>query len=202
MHNYSAKPNGRREGVGSAGVTASEGESEIMEAAEHYARNDVPIFPVWNPTENGGCACLAGLDCSRPAKHPIGFLAPHGLQDATTDLDQIQEWWGQYPEANIGMPTGAWTGVVVLEVDSEKGGIDSLRALIQRYGVLPWTRVVHIEGGALHFYFEHRGTYTRDSAGKMGPGLEFHGDGGYVLLPPSVHAKSRTYARQGAWYGE
>jgi hypothetical protein len=110
MHNYSAKPSGERDGIGPTGTTASEGELEMMEAAVHYARYAIPIFPVWNPTEHGGCACPKGIDCSQPAKHPIGFLAPHGLQDATTDLDQIQEWWEQYPEANIGMPTGAWTG--------------------------------------------------------------------------------------------
>jgi hypothetical protein len=174
---------------------------ELGEAAVHYARNDIPIFPVWNPTENGGCACSEGLDCSRAAKHPIGFLVPQGLRDASTDPDQIREWWGQYPEANIGMPTGAWTGVVVLDVDSEKGGFESFLALVRRHGVLPWTRVLHT-GGGLALYFEHPGIHTRSSVGKMGPGLDFHGDGGSVLLPPSVHAKSRTYAWQGVWDSE
>jgi putative DNA primase/helicase len=174
-----------------------------MEAALMYAGNEVPIFPVWNPTENGGCACPKGLDCPSAAKHPLEFLVPHGMRDATTDPDRVREWWNSYPEANIGMPTGAWSGIVVLEVDLDKGGLESFSALVRRYGVLPWTRVVHAGGSGLHFYFEHRGTYARDSAGKMGPGLEFHGDdGGYVLLPPSVYAKSRTYLRQGAWYGE
>jgi putative DNA primase/helicase len=202
MHNYSAKPNGERGGSGPAGVAALEGESEMMEAAVHYARNDIPIFPVWNPTENGGCACPKGLDCSQPAKHPIGPLVPHGLQDATTDPEQVRQWWTRYPAANIGMPTGAWTGAVVLDVDPDKGGFDSLLALVRRYGVLPKTRVVHTGGDGLHFYFEHPGIYTRNSAGKLGPGLDLRGDGGYVLLPPSVHAKNRTYAWQGAWDGE
>jgi putative DNA primase/helicase len=175
---------------------------ELGEAALHYARNDLPIFPIWNPTENGGCACPHDLFCRNAAKHPIEPLVPHGLQDATTDPDRIREWWGQYPEANIGMPTGAWTGVVVLELDPEKGGFESFSALVRRYGVLPQTGVVHTGGGGLHFYFEHRGTYARDSTGKMGRGLEFHGDGCHVLLPPSVYAKSRTYARQGVWDSE
>lgn len=201
MHNYNAKPDGVREGADLTEISTSDGDSEMMEAALHYARNDIPIFPAWNPTENGGCACPKGLDCSRPAKHPIGLLVPQGLRDATTDPDQIREWWGQYPEANIGMPTGKWTGIVVLDVDPEKGGFESLLALARRYGVLPWTRVAHT-GGGLALYFEHPGIHTRSSVGKMGPGLDFHGDGGSVLLPPSVHAKSRTYARQGAWYGE
>jgi hypothetical protein len=99
------------------------------------------------------------------------------------------------------MPTGEWTGVVVLDVDIEKGGFDSLQALIRRHGVLPWTRVVHT-GDGLAFYFAHPGIYTRSSVGKMGPGLDFHGDGGSVLLPPSVHAKNRTYAWQGVWDSE
>jgi putative DNA primase/helicase len=202
MHNYNAKPDGVREGADLTDISTSDGDSEMMEAALHYAHNDIPIFPVWNPTENGGCACPKGLDCSRPAKHPIGFLAPHGLHDATPDPDQIREWWGQYPMANIGMPTGKWTGVVVLDVDPEKGGFDSLQALIRRHGVLPWTRVAHTGGGGLHFYFEHPGIYTRSSAGKIGRGLDFRGDGGYVLLPPSVHAKNRTYAWQETWDGE
>lgn len=180
----------------------SEGRVTLMEAAQMYAGNEVPVFPVWNPPENGGCACPKGQECSRPAKHPLEILVPHGLRDATTDSDRVREWWTLYPEANIGMPTGAWSGIVVLDVDLEKGGLESFSALVRRYGVLPETSVVHTRGGGLHFYFEHRGTYARDSAGKMGPGLDFHGDGGYVLLPPSVYATSRAYARQGAWYGE
>jgi hypothetical protein len=148
LDNYSAKPDGAREGSGPTDVSTSEGGVTLMEAALLYAGNDVPVFPLWNPTENGGCSCPKGLDCSRPAKHPVGPLVPHGLHDATTDPDQIREWWGQYPEANIGMPTGKWTGVVVLDVDPEKGGFESFLALVRRYGILPKSRVVHT--GHLH----------------------------------------------------
>jgi Bifunctional DNA primase/polymerase, N-terminal len=201
MHQYNAKPDGEHDGTNLKGEAASKVESEMMAAALLYAQNDVPIFPVWNPTENGGCACPIGLDCPAPAKHSIEPLVPQGLRDATTDPDQIREWWTSYPGANIGMPTGKWSGVVVLEVDIEKGGLESLLALVRRHGVLPWTRVVHTEGGLLQLYFEHPGIHKRSSAGTMGPGLDFHGDGGSVLLPPSVHAKNKAYAWQGHWNG-
>ena len=91
------------------------------------------------------------------------------------------------------MPTGAWSGAVVLDVDPEKGGFESLLALVRRHGALPETRVVHTGGDGLHLYFEHPGKYTRNSVGKLGPGLDLLADGGFVLLPPSVHAKSGTY---------
>jgi hypothetical protein len=201
MHYYSAKPDGEREGAGPTDVSTSEGGVTLMEAALHYAGNEVPIFPVWNPTEKGGCACPKGPDCQNAAKHPIGFLAPQGLRDASTDPDQIREWWSRYPAANIGMPTGAWSGIVVLDVDIEKGGFESLLALVRRHGVLPWTRVVHTEGGLLQLYFEHPDIHMRSSVGKMGPGLDFHGDGGSVLLPPSMYAKNKAYAWQGHWNG-
>lgn len=38
-----------------------------------------------------------------------------------------------------------------------------------------------------HIYFEHPGRDVRNSAGKLGLGLDVRGDGGYVLLPGSVH---------------
>ena len=167
---------------------------ELGDAALHYAHYGIPIFPVWNPTENGGCACSRDLGCPSPAEHPVGFLVPRGLQDATKDPERVKEWWTLYPEANIGKPTGAWSGAVVLDVDPEKGGFESLLALVRRHDTLPWARLVHTGGDGLHLYFEHNGKYTRKSGGKLGPGLKLLGDGGSVLLPPSVYVKSRTYA--------
>ena len=92
MWDYTAKPDGAREAASLADASPSEGEPELMEAALHYVQYDIPIFPVWNPTENGGCACPRGLDCPSPAKHPVGFLVPRGLQAATKDPDRVQEW--------------------------------------------------------------------------------------------------------------
>jgi hypothetical protein len=73
---------------------------------------------------------------------------------------------------------------------------------MERYGILPETRVVHTGGGGLHFYFEHPGFHTPNSVSELGPGLDLRGDGGYVLLPPSVHATSRIYSWLETWDGE
>ena len=87
-------------------------------------------------------------------------------------------------------------------LDPDKGGFHSLLDLMERYGILPETSVVHTGGGGLHFYFEHPGFHTPNSVSELGPGLDLRGDGGYVLLPPSVHATSRIYSWQETWDGE
>lgn len=162
MHNYSAKLVGEYEGTGLTDASPPESEPEMMEAALHYAQCSILIFPAWNPTENGGCACPS------PAKHPIGFLAPRGLQDATKDPERVQEWWALYPEANIGMPTGAWSGAVVLDVDPEEGGHESLLALVRRHGVLPETRVVYTGGGGRSTFLAGLGAMLGPRAGLLG----------------------------------
>jgi hypothetical protein len=43
-------------------------------------------------------------------------------------------------------------------------------------------------------YFEMPDTSVRNSAGKIGPGLDVRGDGGYVLAPPSIHPSGKPYA--------
>lgn len=54
----------------------------------------------------------------------------------------------------------------------------------------------------MHFFFEYpHGVEIRNSAGKLGPGLDVRGEGGYVLLPPSVHATSRRYEWEDAQNG-
>src|SRR5262249_49615888 len=43
-------------------------------------------------------------------------------------------------------------------------------------------------------YFRWRAQPMRKSAGKIAPGIDVRGDGGYVLVPPSVHPSGKKYA--------
>jgi hypothetical protein len=69
----------------------------------------------------------------------MGDLVPRGLKHATTDPDVIRAWWTRRPRANIGMATGRLSGVVVVDVDLDKGSFETLAALIYQHEEWPVT---------------------------------------------------------------
>ena len=89
--------------------------------------------------------------------------------------------------------TGAPSDLVVVDIDPRHGGIDSLRALIARHGALPAGLRCRTGSGGWHLYFAHPGGTVRNSAGRLGPGLDVRGDGGYVVAPPSLHPSGTRY---------
>jgi hypothetical protein len=145
---------------------------QLLSAALRYAGQGWPVFP-----------------CRPRRKEPA---TRHGLQDATTDTGLISGWWGQWPDANVAIRTGVESGLVVLDVDGEDGA-ESLRALAREHGELPRTATVRTPRGGLHFYFAHPGGTVRNSAGRLGVGLDVRGDGGYVVAPPSTDPAGRRY---------
>lgn len=108
----------------------------------------------------------------------------HGFMDATTDDAIIRSWWERAPY-NLGIRTGAVSGIVVLDVDPPDG-FTSLARLEAQHGRLPWGARVSTPRRGLHIYFAHPGGHFPNSAGKLGKGLDVRGDGGYVVAPPSV----------------
>jgi hypothetical protein len=152
-----------------------------------------PVFPV-HGILNGRCTC-GNPECTRPGKHPIGKLVPHGLLDATLDEKHVKEWWRDMPYANIGVPTGLASGLVVLDVDVGKTGDESLWDLQERFEQLPATVMALTGGGGFHYLFLHPGAgiKVRNSTSAIGPGLDIRGDGGYIVVPPSSHKSGRRY---------
>jgi hypothetical protein len=146
--------------------------SDLRAAALRYAEHHWPVFP-----------------CRPRAKTPC---TAHGLRDATTDRGLIGGWWETWPDANVAVRTGAVSGVLVLDVDGDDGA-ESLNMLEREHEPLPRTASVVTPRGGQHIYFRHPGGEIRNSAGKLGTGLDIRGDGGYVLAPPSVGPAGRRY---------
>jgi putative DNA primase/helicase len=148
-------------------------------------------FPLWW-IENGECACPDGPACASPGKHP---LTRNGVKNATDDQEQLKRWSEEFPQANWGLATGALAGVIVVDLDRKPGkdGVTSLRELAAPHGGLPRTRVVRSGSGGLHLYFRHPGGHVPNSVGKLGPGIDVRGEGGYVVAEGSGHVSGGRY---------
>lgn len=157
-------------------------------AALFYISRNWPVFPVYEPDGRGGCSC-GNPKCPNPAKHP---RTSHGVLDATTNEARIRAWWTQWPEANIGFATGQQSGAIVLDVDPRHGGDESM-SQVEAMGDTPIKTMESLTGGGgRHLFFGHPGTPVKNRIGIL-PGLDVRGDGGYVLVPPSVHISGREY---------
>lgn len=163
--------------------------STMQAAALEYAERDWYVFPC-HLIDGGRCSC-GSADCTSPGKHP---RTARGFKDASIDPKQIRSWWVRWPEANIGIATGAVSGFIVLDVDGPAGK-ESLAALELEHGELPETVAANTGGGGRHLLFRHPG---HDVANKTGilPGLDVRGDGGYILVEPSNHISGNTYRWQ------
>src|SRR5262249_5055400 len=142
-----------------------------LEAARGYLARGWPVFPVFEPVAGGGCAC-GNTSCQDVGKHP---RTPHGVKDATTEAMKVMEWWTRWPQANIGLATGKAAGVVVLDVDTAKGGDKSLANLTTVHGPLPVTPEAGTGGGGRHLVFSHPGddVVIRNGVNLCGrPGLD------------------------------
>jgi putative DNA primase/helicase len=147
--------------------------TDMLAAALKYARYGIPIFPV-DPAD----------------KSP---LCAHGFHDASAREYQVRAWWRRWPNAMIGMPTGPRTRIWVLDVDAELIATHPLARLYAMHGPLPNTAASDTPRGGMHFFFRWDGANIRNSIGKLGPGVDVRGVGGYVVIPPSVRSDGKAY---------
>lgn len=174
--------------------------NEMLQAALELACNHGwPVIPL-HSVKDGKCTCRLKDKCENKGKHP---RVKDWGNKASTSERVIVDWWRRWPDANIGIPTGAISGLVVLDIDPRHGGDDSLYELEQKHGPLPNTAEAVTGSGGRHFYFKHPGRTVRNKAGLDGlPGLDIRGDGGFVVAPPSLHESGRRYEWEGSAHPE
>lgn len=155
----------------------------MLEYALGYLMDRWPIFPVCFATGKG--RCIQHGACTNAGKRPLVEWKRYQTE-LPTDAD-VARWWGGNAQANIGMATGELSGVVVLDADSGEAWKEILRR-----GPTNTPSVRTGKPGGVHFHFRHPGVDVSNFAGKLA-GIDFRGDGGYVLLPPSQHASGPRY---------
>lgn len=153
-----------------------------------YLRRGLPIFAVCSP--GGPGRCLEGHPTQSAhgpedvAKTPLVRWKPR--QSRLPTEDELRREWDQWPMANIGLATGRLCGMCVIDLD----GADA-RAEAERRGLPVGPVVTTGRVGGTHHYFQWRD--DAPSIFAKSNGIDFRGQGGYVLLPPSRHRSGAVY---------
>jgi hypothetical protein len=156
------------------------------------------------------CTCIRGVDCAAPGKHPVGEgWQAQSREQALHGLTEHLDW-------NIGHATGTISQTIILDVDDglrqvgdrevQKQGFAALAHLEGRHGSLPKT-VSWITGsgaGEQRVFRIPPGVITpRNSQGRLGLAIDIRGEGGFGVIPPSVHKSGGHYRwRDGLAAGE
>jgi hypothetical protein len=160
------------------------GELAPGRAAEAYAALGYRVVAMHALRGDGGCCCPRGSRCADPGKHPCLADWP---RVASRTPAEVRRWWQRWPQANVGLVTGARFDVLDLD------GLEGMEALHAILGQRPADHpgpVVRTGGGGWHLLYAPTGLGNR--VGLL-PGVDWRGRGGLVVAPPSVHATGRAY---------
>jgi hypothetical protein len=113
-------------------------------------------------------------------------------QKASRDAATVAGWVKQFAGCNWGVLTGRRSKLFVLDCDGEAGKRELLA--FARIGLLLPATLTVCTGRGKHFYFRlPDGWRVPNSVGKVAPGLDIRGDGGFVVMPPSTHESGERY---------
>lgn len=139
----------------------------LLNWALYYSKLGLSIFPV-------------------SGKTPI--VKWKDFQTSIASDEQINQWWKEYPNADIGCATGPFTKRLVLDIDGEDGK-NSIKGLH-----IPITQTVRTRRGVqYHFEWDSVLDGSKTTVAGILPGVDVRGTGGYVKLPPSKCSDDTFY---------
>src|SRR3984957_18684228 len=158
------------------------GNFTLPEAAVLYAKHGVPVLPL-HGIRNNRCTC--GTYCGAAAGgHP---RVAGSFRAATDNLLQIRKWWRTWPDANIGIATGAASGLTVVTVQCALGTAP-LDWHVAQFGPLPRVPTAKTPHG-LSLYFRDCGEISC----ALPDGIEIHAAASFTIAPPSRHVSGHLY---------
>lgn len=138
----------------------------VLDIALRIAASGLPVFP-----------------CGRTKKPCIGKKdGGRGFHDAVIDPVAVRALFGRCKASLVGVPTGTFSGLDVLDFDYRHGATEWETANAHR---LPATRAHQTQSGGRHLVFRHVAG-VRNLASTFAPGMDVRGEGGYIIMPPST----------------
>lgn len=157
--------------------------SSTLETARRLRKLGFSLIPLDHPDDP------IANDPKQRGKTPALKWAPFMKTPATDD--NLQSWFGNGKARNIGIITGAPSGLVVVDTDTHEAELAAAEQL-------PRTPMQVITAKGRHRYYRYPGVPVPNGA-RIRPGVDLRGDGGYVVGPGSQHASGHIYRAPEPW---
>lgn len=135
------------------------------EAAHEYIEHGLSVVPIRPGTKQPCCEWQE-------------------FQERVPTEDEVEAWFKAWPHAQIALVTGRVSGVAVVDLDTEEA-VEWAKQHLPRPGALQKT------GKGWHLLYGTNGTPIPNRA-KIRDGVDVRGDGGYILIEPSLHPEHKT----------
>ena len=136
-------------------------------------------------------AALSYRDCGwRPipiqanGKEPL--IRWKKYQEQSPTVEEINQWWNKWPDANVAILSGRGSGFVVIDIDSSAGE----EAFLEVVGDLSTATSVTANG--THRLFQYPEVPLGNKVRCL-EGMDIRGDAGYIVAPPSIHPSGCQY---------
>lgn len=157
----------------------------LLDAAVTAAARGWPVF-LLGRTKRPLANCPDCPKRGHPGAHDpqtCTHLTCHGFYAATTDPARLAAMVDAHPDGLLAVRTGAapaGAGVVGIDIDpGHGGGLDP--------DLMPATLAVSTGNHGWHLYYRHPGHPVLSRPLPDRPGVDVKADGGYLVLPPSIH---------------
>ncbi|MBU0906727.1 MAG: bifunctional DNA primase/polymerase [Nanoarchaeota archaeon] len=150
----------------------------LQAALKYFKKYNYCVIPWKNVIKKGE---------KKPSKVPIIKWLDYQKKKCTEE--EINEWWTKWPEANIGIVTGAISGIMVFDTD-DKEADEYFQSLLPESFLCP---IVQTPSGGKHYYFKATEQEIGNQKAIHGKRLDFRGDGGFVGCPPSTNGSGSQY---------
>lgn len=119
-------------------------------------------------------------------KNKKPFIKWERYQKEMPIRSQVKEWWEKWPQANIGIVTGAVSGVDIVDCDSEAGK-DALNNFLPDSFITPVARTPK----GWHYYFRYKEGLSNGV--RVLTDCDIRTTGGYIIAPPSKNGEGFPY---------
>jgi hypothetical protein len=139
----------------------------ILEYALKYAEKNYSVIPISHD------------------KRPLVKWEPHQKTRATSET--IRGWWQKFPEAGVGIVTGALSNLLVVDTDTPEA-TQRIQEAIPESLVIPCETTPR---GGMHFFFSHKPGFSNRA--KVADGIDIRTEGGYIAVAPSLNGNGKGW---------